>query len=120
MSQKEDLLKRFNEAFGTGDTDFILENVTDNIVWRMAGETTIEGKDNVKEALESMNSDLHHELSFSNIITHGVTAAVNGTIHLTKEDGERTAFEFCDVYKFNKFKDGKIKELTSYVVEMKD
>ncbi|WP_082234518.1 nuclear transport factor 2 family protein [Halobacillus massiliensis] len=120
MTQKEELLRKFNEAFVNNDTDFILENVTDNIIWRIAGETTIEGKKDVKEAVQSMKSGLHEKLTLSTIITHGLNAAVNGTIDLVEEDGKRKTYEFCDIYKFHKFKDGKIKELISYTVEKKN
>jgi len=47
-------------------------------------------------------------------LKNGKEAAVNGV--MTSKDGKQYAF--CDIYKFTGFKDPKISEMTSYVVEV--
>ncbi|MBM7554274.1 nuclear transport factor 2 family protein [Thalassobacillus pellis] len=115
---KGKFLREFNEAFVRGNIDFLMDNVTDNIRWEMVGDTVVEGKEAFHLALKEMPTDVkNHELAINNIITHGITAAVDGTITVTNETGEVKEYAFCDIYRWNKFKDGKIKDMRSYVVE---
>lgn len=61
-----------------------------------------------------MESPEPFELTIKNIITHGRSAAVDGT--MKSPDGK--TYAFCDVYQFRGLKNPKIKEMTSYVVEV--
>ncbi len=60
------------------------------------------------------------ELKISNIITHGITAAVDGTVKFVDDPDDVKLYAFCDICRFNRFKDPKVKELTSYVLEVKE
>ncbi|GGF13916.1 hypothetical protein GCM10010954_10820 [Halobacillus andaensis] len=117
MSKKEQLLREFNEAFIKGDHEFVLDHVTENIAWEMVGTDKIEGKEAFSIALEEMKNDAEVKIVFNHVITHGITAAVDGTIYM-KGTEETKIYSFCDIYKFNTFKEGKIKELKSYVVDI--
>lgn len=55
------------------------------------------------------------ELSISNIITHGDRAAVDGT--MTSQNGK--SYGFCDVYKLSGYKNPKVREMVSYVLDLK-
>lgn len=108
------LLETFNKAFANSDTEFILRNVTDDIRWTVVGDQTVEGKEAFLAALKEMEMDEPMKLTIHNIITHGKSAAVNGEMETS--DGKRYAF--CDVYRFSGFKNAKIKEMTSYALEV--
>lgn len=41
---KREFLKAINVAFVKGDVAFLLESVTEDIVWTLVGNKTIEGK----------------------------------------------------------------------------
>jgi len=110
--------REFNEALVKGDAEKILESVTDDIVWRMVGNDTIKGIDKLEQALQGMDNGNQFEQDTEHLITHGKEAAVNGLIHSTDKSGEQRHYSFCDIYKLNKHKDGKIKEIISYVVEI--
>ncbi|GEL76447.1 nuclear transport factor 2 family protein [Tenuibacillus multivorans] len=118
-TEKQKFFERFNQAFMTGDRDFILDSVTDDVQWEMVGDDIIEGKETLREALSGMESNDSFKLTIHHTITHGITASVNGVITFTTDEGEDKKYGYCDVYKLNSFKSGKIKELTSYVIEMK-
>lgn len=120
MSQLNVFIREFNEAFVTGNTDFILANVTEDVKWTMIGDNTINGKDDVRKELEMMDGGKSSELTITTIITHGRTASVEGTMKLVDQSGEYKTYAFCDTYVLNKFKNGKIKELNSYVIEVKE
>ena len=117
MTEKGKFLKRFNEAFAKSDTAYILEQVTDNIHWNLVGNKVLEGKLAMEKKLRSMESDNPIGLELHNVITHGTTAAVNGEIRMKTESGHRT-YSFCDIYRLSGFKNPKIRELTSYVMEV--
>lgn len=115
MTKKEKFLEQLNEAFAKNDIEFIIKNVTDDIVWTVVNNFTVNGKEQFNEAMEKMKSDEPFQLKIKNIITHGDSAAVNGV--MKTPEGKRYAF--CDVYKFSGFKNPKVKRMTSYVIELK-
>ncbi|WP_430786461.1 nuclear transport factor 2 family protein [Virgibacillus flavescens] len=119
MSQLNEFIRKFNEAFTTADVDFILESVTDDIRWEMMGEPVINGKAEVKKELEMIKDANKPELTITKTITHGRTAAIEGTMKMKDKNGVEKTYAFCDTYVLNKFKDGKIKELNSYLIELK-
>ncbi|GAB2562410.1 nuclear transport factor 2 family protein [Gracilibacillus alcaliphilus] len=116
-TKNQNFFREFNQAFARGDVETILASVTDDVVWRMAGNDTIRGIEALKDALQGMDNGNDFEQEVENLITHGKQAAINGLIHSTDHNGEQRHYCFCDIYKLNKHKDGKIKEIISYVVE---
>ncbi|MTI86942.1 MAG: nuclear transport factor 2 family protein [Balneolaceae bacterium] len=116
MTKKEAFVKRINEAFANNDVETIIGHMTDDIRWEIIGDTTLEGKDEVEDGLREMAHDDPLELTVKNIITHGYTAAVDGTM---KVPGTGEVYAFCDVYQFRGAKTQTIKEMTSYVIKVK-
>lgn len=115
MTKKGKFLQKLNDAFAKSDIDFIADNVTDDIQWTMHGDFSIRGRTDFIDMLKKMEGEEPYELEISNIITHGDSAAVDGTI---KMSGNGSTYAFCDVYKLRGFKNPKIKAMTSYVVEV--
>jgi ketosteroid isomerase-like protein len=116
MTKKEKLLQQVNEAFAKNNTDFIIKHVTDDISWTVVSDFTVKGKELFSEALKSMQNEKPFHLEIKNIITHGYSAAVDGLM----KSAEGKTYAFCDVYSFRGFTDPKIKEMTSYVIEIKE
>ncbi|WP_273833805.1 nuclear transport factor 2 family protein [Guptibacillus sedimenti] len=113
---KENFLRAFNEAFISGDRDAVLASVTDDVQWHLIGMEKIEGKTDFEKALNRMPPQQDEaKLMIDTIITHGVTAAVEGKIQM----GEKT-YAFCDTYRFNQFKDGVIKQIHSFIIEERE
>ncbi|MGI2326831.1 nuclear transport factor 2 family protein [Planococcus sp. YIM B11945] len=114
--------EQVNQAFLEGDADFIAKNVTDDVVWTMAGEETIRGKAAFVEMLEKMDSqsDSGATLTIDAIILDGPRAAVTGKMTGRMESGEEKGYVYCDLYLLDELQNGKIKELTAFVVEKKD
>lgn len=111
-TKNQELLENFNKAFARSDSDFILDNVADDITWTIIGDKTVEGKEAFSEALKKMVVDEPMDLTINHIITHGKAASVNGEM---KASGG-VVYAFCDVYKFSGFKNPKITEMTSYAI----
>lgn len=114
-TKNQELLEQFNQAFSKNDIDFLADHVTETIKWTAVGDFNVEGKEAFIKALKSMEADEPWELEVDKVITHGKDAAVNGI--MKSKDGKHYAF--CDVYTFSGFKDPKISEMTSYVVEIR-
>lgn len=113
-SPKREFLKDFNVAFGKGNTKFLTDNVTDDIVWKMVGDKTIEGKEAFSKAIHKMADQKVAECVIEKVVTHGKEGAVNGIIKMEK--GKEYAFS--DFYEFKNTKSTDLRTITSYVIQI--
>jgi hypothetical protein len=111
-SPKMEFLKEFNIAFANGNVEFIIESVTDEIIWNIIGDRKIEGKEKFSEELEKMKSEKATEIIIDQIVSHGKEGA--STAIMTMQHAKKYAFS--DFYKFKGVKGEKIKSITSYVI----
>lgn len=111
---KKKFLKEINIAFAKGNSDFLTESVTDEIVWNIIGDRKIEGKNRFKEELEKMKAEKATELILDRILTHGKEGAVRGVAKM--QNGKKYAFS--EFYQFSGAKGEKVKSITSYVIEL--
>jgi hypothetical protein len=118
MTDKDKFLRRFNQAYATNDLEYIKMNITDDIIWVIAGDKIVKGKDNFVREVRNMNDEKGFEINIDNVITHGSSAAIDGTMLQSVNNGKSLTWAFCDIYHFNGFKNPKIKKITSYVVEV--
>ena len=114
-SPKNLFLQKLTIAFADRDTKFILESVTDDIRWNILSDNLIEGKDNFAKALEKPKNATTREISMHHIATHGQAGFVNGI----KQFRNGKTYAYCDVYTFNNAKGTTVKEITSYLIEIK-
>ena len=114
-SPKREFIKDFNLAFFQGNTEFILNHVSDDITWEIFGDKTIQGKADFSKEIQAMAGYPADELSVHHIITHGKEAACNGEFVM----GEKR-YAFSDFYVFASAGSKTIKKLYSYIVEIKD
>ena len=117
MTEKERFIREFNHAFSIRDTEFLAAKVTEDVVWNMVGDQTIQGKSAVLSKIREMGKDMELEIEVQRIISHGIDVAVEGTMAFNQNKGERRKFAFCDTYKFSGFKNPKIKYINSYIIE---
>ena len=113
-SPKMEFLKGLNIAFANGNSEFVIESVTDDIVWDIIGDRKIEGKEKYVEELEKMKSQQATELIIHQILSHGKEGAANGIMKM--KDGK--TYAFADLYVFKSTKGEKIKSITSYSIEI--
>jgi hypothetical protein len=118
-SPKKLLLRDFNAAVAKGSLSVIKQYITDKVIWHLfepAGQKQIFGRDNVLREYKDNLIIKPVEFVINTVITHGNAGAVNGAIKA--EDGK--SYVFCDIYMFNSLAKGaKIKEMTSYIIEVK-
>lgn len=111
---KKEFLKTINIAFAKGNSDFLIDCVTDNMTWNIIGDKKIEGKDEFAKVLETMKAKKVSELILDSVLTHGKEGAVSGAIIM--QNGEH--YGFSDFYEFSGAKASKIKSITSYVIKI--
>ena len=110
-SPKKEFLKDFNVAFATGNAEFIIDNVSDDIHWYMYGDREFEGKTDFAKEINIMKDYVADEVIVHSIVTHGTEAALNGEIKMSGK-----TYAFCDVYQFTRAGSNTIKEMRSYVI----
>ncbi|HSI69832.1 MAG TPA: nuclear transport factor 2 family protein [Gillisia sp.] len=120
MRDREEFIREFNEAFSRNDLDFILEHMSNDIVWNFIGEKNIKGKEAVKEFMEPMKKIETLEMELQQIITHDGSAAANGRMKIKEPSGEIKSFGFADFYEFSKQNASEITKMTSYVVRVNE
>lgn len=74
-------------AFAEGDIDFVLDHVSDDIVWDMVGGKKISGKTAMRNEMESMMAGRASAMVLHSVITHGREAAPNGEYLFTNATG---------------------------------
>ena len=113
-SPKNLFLQECTIALVKGDARFILSRVTDDTCWDIVEQDLIEGKDQLARALGRLKNRPEAELTIEHVATHGKAGAVNGTTRL--QNGRVCGF--CDVYEFDGAKSARVKEITSYVIQI--
>ena len=113
-SPKMKFIKEFNIAFAKGNLEFLMENITDDIVWNIIGNKKIEGKEKFTEELKKMKSEKVIELIIDQTLSHGKEGASNGVMKM--KNGKKYAFS--DFYVFKNTKSTDLKLITSYVIEI--
>lgn len=114
-SPKNVFLEHVTAAFVKNDSAFLLSRVTEDIVWDIVGSETVSGKTAFAAALERVNSSETIELMVEHVSSHGRAGAVDGVRKMA--DGKKLAY--CHIYVFSSVKYTLIKEITSFVIEIR-
>lgn len=118
METKEKFLREVNQAFSEGNTEFLLNRISDDFCWTIVGEKTISGKTEFTEAMDHMKDLPPMKISIDNIMMDGNTATVEGIVVGKNRNGQRKYFAFCDIFKLKGNDDLKISAMTSYVIDV--
>lgn len=111
---KKEFLKEINIAFAKGNLEILTHNVTDEIFWTMIGDRKIKGKEMFAGELEKMKTEKARELILDRIVTHGKEGAVSGIMKM--QNGK--VYAFSDFYDFSGAKGGKVKSITSFLINI--
>lgn len=112
-SPKREFIKQFNIAFAKGNEAFIIDHVSDDIIWTMHGDKKIEGKEAFSNEILKMKENVADKMTLHSIITHGKEGSANGEIMMDSK-----TYAFCDVYHFTNTTSKIIKKIDSYVISI--
>lgn len=118
MNTTEKFLREVNQAFSEGNTDFLLNKISDDFCWTVVGEKTISGKTEFTEAMDKMKDYPPMKINIENMIIDGQTATVEGVVVGKNRNGQKKYFAFCDIFKLKGTDDMKISAMTSYVIDV--
>lgn len=118
MMKREDFLRKVNQAFVDGDDQFLLDHVSDDFCWVIVGERTLSGKSEFADALHQMRETPPIEIDIENIILDDKAAIVEGIVVGRNRMGQKKQFGFCDVFWFSDMDDLKIRQMSSYVIDV--
>lgn len=113
-SPRKQFLVEFNRAFAECDMNFVLDHVSNDIVWTMVGDKEVNGKSEMQSEIKPMMGGKASTMILHSVIIHGREAAANGEFHYP--GGEMIAF--CDVYQFTKNTEITVKRITSYATSL--
>lgn len=113
MTGQMELVNRYMGGFRRSDHEAILECLTDDVVWRIHGLRTTNGKAEFDDEIQNPAFEGSPELSLERTIeTHGVLVTTGTGVGHHREAG-RFRFAYNDIFTF---RDGLIAEVDSYVV----
>lgn len=104
-----------NDLFAKHDVEGLLEHFTEDIRWEMVGDMTSEGKDGFRQVMgnqpvESARTEIYGHVAEGNRVW------IEGLTECRLKDGNVFNARFVDIYSF---RDGKVNEIKSYIVEQK-
>jgi ketosteroid isomerase-like protein len=107
-STQKRIVEQANAAFGRNDMDAFLNLCTDNIEWTMVGDSTVRGKQPIREWLKSMDPGTP-KIKVDQIVADGDTAVACGSFVM-----KDVSYDFFDVYRFE---GNRIASLRAFVVK---
>lgn len=116
-----DFFSHFNHAFFHGDRQFIEEHISEDVVWTIVGSEPIIGKPAFLDAafgVEDGYKDVDFVIDLS-VAANG-EAAIKGTMKKKGTADEPKVYAYCDFYVMDSENQEKVKELTTFVIEIKE
>lgn len=115
MTTQLAVVDRYLEGFRRSDHDTILDCLTDDVVWRIHGVRSTEGKAEFDDEIENPAFEGSPELTVERTIEADDTVVTTGTGVGRHREAGPFRFAFNDVFTF---RDGLIAHVDSYVVPL--
>lgn len=109
------ILLKANDAVLKGDYEGFLAHCTEDTKWVFVGDKVLEGKEEVRKWMLSEYVE-PPKFDLKNLIAENDYVTALGEITLLNENGVSVQYWYCDVWKF---RDGKMAELTAFVIAPK-
>ena len=109
------VLKQANAAVVKGDHEGFLAHCTDDVEWTFVGDRSLKGKEAVRQYMKATYIE-PPTFTVDRLIAEGDFVTALGNISLKDEAGNVVRYAYCDVWRL---RDGKLAELTAFVVEIK-
>lgn len=113
-ADEDGFVNKIDERFSKDRNGFFLEYIADDIHWNIIGKNTIIGKKNFLEEMKMQELENFPVITIKNVIVEGEYIIVESIGKAVTKTGKPYNPAYCDIYHL---KDGKIQELTTYVVD---
>ena len=116
MSANKQTVERYMEGFRRSDHALVLSCLTDDVEWLMPGAFHIAGKEAFDKEIESDCYVGSPAIDVTRLTEEAEVVVAEGTVRSARKEGGTLTAVFCDIFVM---RDGKIRHLTSYVMELK-
>ena len=101
------------DGFSNSDHPKILSCLTEDVVWEMPGFFHLTGKEAFDKEIENEAFVGRPNITVTRLVEESEIVVAEGAVKSQRKDGGTLDAVFCDVFHM---KNGKIKQLTSYVL----
>jgi ketosteroid isomerase-like protein len=116
MTENKRTVDEYMEAFEKGDHERVLSCLTDDVEWDIPGAFHVFGKEAFDGEIENEGFVGHPAIAVTRMTEENDVVIAEGTVRAQKKDGDFLNLRYCDVFDMQ---NGKIKRLTSYLMEVK-
>lgn len=116
MSENKKTVESYMDGFNKTDHAQILSCLTDDVRWDIPGMFYISGKEAFDKAIENDAFIGNPVIQVTRMVEENDIVVAEGTVRTQKKSGEFMDLVFCDVFVMS---NGKIKQLISYLMEIK-
>ena len=117
MTVNRQTIEKYLEGFRRSDHEQILSCLTNDVEWVIPGAFHLVGKRAFDAEIENPAFVGSPAIEATRVVEETDVVVVEGTVSARKADGGRLHAVFCDVFSM---RDGLIRHLTSYLMELKD
>lgn len=116
LSANKQTVQRYMEAFTRTDHPAILACLTNDVEWLIPGAFHLRGKAAFDKEIENDAFVGKPDIRVTRLTEERDVVIAEGSVRSMRKDGRPLNLLFCDVFVM---KHGKIRKLTSYLVEVK-
>lgn len=116
MTENKKTIEKYMDGFNKSDHKQILSCLTDDVQWILPGAFHITGKEAFDKEIENDAFIGPPIVTTTRIVEENDIVVAEGTVRTQKKTGDLLNLVFCDVFIM---KNGKIKQLISYLMEVK-
>lgn len=116
MTENKRTIEKYLAGFRASDHAQILSCLTEDVEWEIPGMFYSKGKAAFDPEIENEAFVGSPEITVTRLVEEADVVVAEGSVRTRKRDGDVIDLRFCDVFLMQA---GKIRRLTSYLVELK-
>jgi uncharacterized protein len=116
LTENKRTVEKYMAGFRATDPAAILSCLTDDIEWVIPGMFHSKGKAAFDREIENDAFVGKPEITVTRLVEEADVVVAEGSVVTQRRDGDKLNLRFCDVFLM---KGGKIRHLTSYLMEVK-
>jgi len=116
VSENKRTVEKYMDGFSKSDHEQVLSCLADDVEWEIPGAFHLTGKAAFDKEIENPAFTGRPSISTSRMTEQNDVVVAEGSVRTQKVDGGFLNLRFCDVFVM---RNGKIRQLISYLMEVK-
>ena len=116
MTPNQRTIERYMDGFRRTDREQILACLTDDVRWLIPGVFDVRGKDGFAGHIVDDGFTGSPDITVTRLVEARDVVVAEGSVRAPRTDGTIMSLVFCDVFEM---RGGKVRSLTSYLMETK-